>query len=163
MKYTPEIVKEIAKYIEQGATQKDACTLAGISDCTSHEWKNDPKKPEFSETLKSAEARCKQRHIMNVQRAGFGVKDKDGNWVRPPVWQASSWYLERRYREEYALRHELVGADGETPQFIIEVVDPKDKKLLKEGEENKGEVTEGEIIDCESTTGESRTEEGDTT
>ena len=51
-KYTPEIIKQIAGYIADGYTQKDAARNVGITTSTFHEWMN--KYDEFSRAIKNA-------------------------------------------------------------------------------------------------------------
>ena len=91
-KYTPEIVEEICGYIESGLNQKDAATLAGISTSTFHEWDN--KHSEFSEALRISKIKNKAFHINKISTA--------------TSWQASTWYLERVYPEEFATKKEEV-------------------------------------------------------
>lgn len=96
-KYSKEITEEICKYIEAGNTQHDAATLVDISDETFHQWKNN--RPEFAEALKKATTKSKNRNIQIIQRAAI------------TTWQAAAWWLERRFRDEYALKqfHDLSG------------------------------------------------------
>jgi len=89
-KYCKEIVEEICGYIESGLTQKDSCILAGIHVDTFHTWRKD--KPEFSEAVEAARVKNKQYHIDKIAKA--------------KTWQASAWYLERVYREEFGIKKE---------------------------------------------------------
>ena len=116
-KYTPEIVEEICKYIADGLYQKDACAMAGIGVSTYHDWIN--AHPEFSEALKVAEAKAKSRLkavILEAAEAG--------------TWQAAAWMLERRWKEQYSIRNEVTGADGEgisiAPISWIKTADDKE-------------------------------------
>lgn len=93
MKFSPEIIKEICTAIREGSSQKDAATLAGISEETFHQWKRN--KPEFSEPLLKAELECKNRNIKIIQKAAI------------TTWQAGAWWLERRYFMEYGLKHQM--------------------------------------------------------
>ena len=92
MKYGKQITEEICKYLEQGMSQKDSCDLASIHVDTFHEWM---KKPAFSEAIKKAELKCKQRNIGLIQRAAI------------TTWQAAAWWLERRCSDEFALKTKL--------------------------------------------------------
>ena len=91
-KYTPEIIVEICGYIESGLNQKDAAILAGISTSTFHEWDN--KHSEFSEALKVSKVKNKEFHLKKISSA--------------KTWQASAWYLERIYKDEYQIKKEEV-------------------------------------------------------
>lgn len=110
MKYSQEIIDEICKYLKAGNNQHDSAVLAGISDETFHVWRRE--KPEFSEALKKAEYECKARNIAFIQKAA------------EKSWQASAWYLERKYNDEFALKqiNEVNGGKDEQgnirPVFI---------------------------------------------
>lgn len=116
MKYSKEKTAEICKYIEEGNTQKDACTLSGISTSVFHNWKND--KVEFMEAIKVAEAKAKEAMIAIVRKAAI------------KSWAAAAWWLERRHKEEYALRTEMTGKDGKDLD-LIKVSIPKDLNGIK--------------------------------
>ncbi len=92
MKYSSEKTEEICKHLETGLRREDAWAFAGISEATFYEWL---KKPEFSESIKKAELKNKQRNIVIIQNAA------------KKTWQASAWWLERKYPEEFALKQRL--------------------------------------------------------
>lgn len=94
MKYTPEIRDEFATLLSQGMGRVDACSLADICYDTFLEWLRN--KPEFAESIKKAEAKCKQRNIALIQKAAL------------TTWQAAAWWLERKYKDEFALRMQNV-------------------------------------------------------
>jgi hypothetical protein len=98
MKYGEEITEEIAELIAQGNNRTDSCLLAGIHYDTFCVWM---KKPEFSDAIKKAEATFKRVNITFIQAAAL------------KSWQAAAWLLERRYRDEYALRIEDHGKSKE--------------------------------------------------
>lgn len=103
MKYGKEIIIEIANHIKEGATNKDAAILSGISEKTLYNWIE--KYSNFSQTLQKAEAEAKQKMINTVRRAASGYKDGDKKIY--PVWQAAAWWLERKHKEEYSLKQEV--------------------------------------------------------
>jgi len=90
MKYSPEIVDEICHHIELGVSNKDACQLADISEETLYKWIKE--KPEFSERIKKAVSKRKQRLTALILKAG------------EKTWQAAAWYLERVHNKEFAKR-----------------------------------------------------------
>lgn len=92
MKYSSEKTEEICKHLETGLRREDAWEFVGISEATFYEWL---KKPEFSESIKKAELKNKQRNIVIIQNAA------------KKTWQASAWWLERRFPEEFALKQRL--------------------------------------------------------
>ena len=91
MKYSSEIVKEIANYIRAGNSQHDSAILAGINPDTFYSWLKD--KSDFSDSIKKAEQVCKSRNIAFIQKAA------------EITWQAAAWWLERKYKDEFALKN----------------------------------------------------------
>lgn len=106
-KYGPEIVKEICSHIANGLTAVDACILSNISEETFYKWKRN--KIEFIEAIKKAEMAFKETHIKNVAKAS------------KKSWQASSWILERKFQNEFAMKqkHEHTGKDGKELEIKI--------------------------------------------
>ena len=92
MKYTPEIRKEIEENLKIGMNRTDTADIVGICYDTFCEWM---KKSEFSDIVKKAEAHCKKRCISIIQAKAIDT------------WQAAAWWLERKHRDEFALRTEL--------------------------------------------------------
>lgn len=76
--------------IQIGNFYNESAILSGICEDTFYTWKKDKNKPEFSEALKKANARCEQFHIKNIRDAS----EKN--------WQASAWMLERKYKERWS-------------------------------------------------------------
>ena len=97
MKYGPEMTQEIVQHIKDGRTQRDAATLAGISEGRFYEWM---KKEEFSEAVKKAQATFKKEMEVHIKKAAINT------------WQAAAWMLERRFKNDYALRQEVTGESG---------------------------------------------------
>lgn len=91
-KATPATIKIILDAIADGLTQRDASTLAGISEDTLSLWKRD--NSDFSEQIRQKEIECKRKHIKNIERAS------------EKSWQASAWWLERKYKAEFSQRIE---------------------------------------------------------
>jgi hypothetical protein len=113
LKYSLKLTEEICNYIEAGNSQVDSAALSDISEKTFYEWMKT--KSKFRESIKKAEYKCKQRNIAVIQRAAVGrkgkrtIKDKEGNVIREeeydldkPNWFAAAWWLERKFKEEFA-------------------------------------------------------------
>lgn len=115
MKYGKQLTEDICRELELGMSREDVCTMKSINQDTFYDWMK--KKSEFSESIKRAEMRCKERCIKIVQKAALGT------------WQAASWWLERKYRNEFSLRTELTGPGGKALAAIPVVVDKQDTKL----------------------------------
>lgn len=94
MKLTKQVKQKVKECLELGMNYKDTCAVAGISFETFNTWRK--KKPEFSELVTSAEAKCAETALKSV-RVGQ-IKD----------WRAGAWWLERRRPEEYREKKELI-------------------------------------------------------
>lgn len=107
MKYSQEKTQEICKRLSVGLNREDAATLSDISKETFYQWL---KKPDFSDAIKKAELKCKERNVTIIQKAGI------------TTWQAAAWWLERKHHNEFALKNIMAheGKDGEP--IIIKVV-----------------------------------------
>lgn len=133
MKYSKELIEEIASHIEAGNSRADACTLSNITFETFNQWMNGkiPKQilddckdhieykrraTEFSESIKKAEAKNKARLLSTIQLASI------------KQWQAGAWILERKYSDEWGQKIKLdVGG-----QMDIKRATETQKKLVKE-------------------------------
>lgn len=113
MKYSKGLTKEICDNLRLGHTIEDACVLSGISKDTFYRWLK--KKSDFSDAIKKAEIECKRAHIANIRRAAMGIRvlidpkdpEKGYKFTKDPIWQASAWWLERRYKEEFSTKQEV--------------------------------------------------------
>ena len=112
------------KYIEGGATNKEAALLAGITEETFYQWKRT--KPEFSESLKKAEVKRKIRLTALIIDAA------------KKTWQAAAWYLERVYHDEFA-KKEIREHEGKV-SAIAKLVE----RFKKEKDESTGSRKETE-------------------
>lgn len=111
-KATPRTVEIILDAISCGLTQRDASTLAGISEDTLSLWKRQDS--DFSEQMRQKEIEYKSSLITSIKKAG------------EKSWQANAWLLERKYKEEFALKSTLEVNSSEKIQFLTENI----KKIL---------------------------------
>ena len=98
MKYTKALIKEICDHVKAGRTQKDASLLSGIDRTTFYRWKQE--KQDFRDAIEKAHSKFKKKMEVRIEKAS--VK----------TWTAAAWILERRYKKDYALRHEVTGKDA---------------------------------------------------
>lgn len=75
MKYSPEIVDKIIKYLKQGTSITTTCDLVKISVETFYDWKKN--KPEFSERVKAATAIPDQKVENAFFKSALGFKYKE--------------------------------------------------------------------------------------
>jgi hypothetical protein len=104
---TPDKKKEILAILTVGSTRNTAADYVGVGRSTLSETIGRDK--EFHEQIKRAEAQGKLRHEKKIAEAD--------------AWQASAWHLERKYPEEYALKHKLehTSPDGSmTPRELTD-------------------------------------------
>ena len=84
----------IAYYLVIGLDINDACKL---SDCSNEMFKRLRLDPDFEELVQKSFSQNELNHITNISNAG----DKG-------FWQASAWYLERRFPEKYGRKDTVV-------------------------------------------------------
>lgn len=93
-KLTPEIADEAIRLVKGGASNADVIAWLGVAESTFYAWIRDPKnkaQQKLSQGLKKADTERKLWHLQRIHKAA-----DSGHW------QASAWYLERRYPEEFA-------------------------------------------------------------
>lgn len=92
-KLTKEAVREAVKLVSSGASNKDVCAYIGVNETTFYRWLKDPKtdnQRQLCQSLKKAETERKLWHVRQIMQAAADGK-----------WQASAWFLERKYPDEY--------------------------------------------------------------
>ena len=109
----------IAHYLKKGITLKDACTLVGVSKMEMGEMRSDV---EFDDFVKRCETECEIEHIDNISTAGSMGS-----------WQASAWYLERRFPEKYGkkdiVKHEYEVKFMTFQNVILKVINEVEPNL----------------------------------
>lgn len=108
MKYCKEFTHQITQHLRHGASRDDTVLVLGINQDTFYEWM---KKPEFSEAIKKAEARCKLRNIKLIHRAAA------------KTWQAAAWWLERKFKDEFAAKVKGWEDTAPAPELSKKAVD----------------------------------------
>ncbi|CAB4150426.1 hypothetical protein UFOVP569_29 [uncultured Caudovirales phage] len=106
-KYNIERVQKIMNALSAGNTRRDSCAYAGISEDTFASWLKD--KPDFSDSIEKAEADAAVRNVSIIAKA-----------AQEGTWQAAAWWLERRRKQDWAIRHELTGPDAGPLKIIVE-------------------------------------------
>ncbi len=103
MKYTPELVEQLIKYIEAGNYIETACNAVGISKQTFYRWQDE--KSDFCDAIKKAESKAITRNLILIQNAA------------KKSWQAAAWFLERRYFDLFG-RKEKIGGIEDSPLIV---------------------------------------------
>lgn len=88
-KRNPIIVEKLLNGFRMGLNDKDACTIAGISQVTLISWKKDI---DFLEKIEKAKTENKAGLIQLILKAA------------KKNWTAAAWFLERKYPEEFGKR-----------------------------------------------------------
>jgi len=124
--YTDELKNGIAKYIENGVSDRDACELIGLGKTTFYLWQSDdPKNPlspeqkaDFTDTIKKAKAKRKLYLVNKIMVAA------------EKTWQAAAWYLERVYPEEFAehKKVEMIDAEKEFKRIMSAIKEAHNEK-----------------------------------
>jgi hypothetical protein len=124
LQLTPEIQEKICTAISKGTPQQDAALSAGISPRTLRYWKRQGKRENgemyiaFFAAIKKAEAECVVLNVQIIHKAATGydveitktTTDDKGTKIETTErhdfdWCAAAWMLERRYPEQFALKH----------------------------------------------------------
>jgi hypothetical protein len=99
---TPEILSQLKMAFAIGCTDEEACTFAKVPTSTFYDYQR--RHPDFSEEKE----RLKREPILKakntVVKSLSDVKD-------------AQWYLERKVKDEFSLRQEVTGKDGEKIQL----------------------------------------------
>ena len=93
--YLPSVARKICRFVERGCTGQVAASVAGIPASTFDQWQDDY--PEFSWSIKRAEAKCQALLLSAINRAA-----SEGQW------RAAAWLLEHRWPEEFGKRGQYV-------------------------------------------------------
>jgi len=80
--------KEILAILTIGGSRNDAADYVGVGKSTLHD--TIARDADFAEQIKKAEAAGKIRHMRKIDKAS--------------QWQASAWFLERKYPAEFGNR-----------------------------------------------------------
>ncbi len=108
---TPENIAKLEIAFSNGASDLEACFIAGISKSTFYDYCKE--NPSFSDRKEALKEMPKYRARVNIVEA-INSGDK----------QQSNWYLERKAKSEFAQRTEQTGADG-TP-IVVNLINYKD-------------------------------------
>lgn len=113
---TPEKETEVIGILKAGCSRNDAADAIGVSRSTLHE--HIDRSEDFAERVKKAEYQGKRKHIDRIANAD--------------AWQASAWFLERKYYSEFGNKQKLehTGENGGAIQNAVsfEVVGRAAKK-----------------------------------
>lgn len=96
---TEDVIRKLEEVFLIGGTDKEACLVANISMATLYKYCQDH--PEFSERKEALKDTPKYQARRNVANA---IQSADTN--------ISTWYLERKAKNEFSQRTEQTGAEG---------------------------------------------------
>lgn len=108
-KYSDSIVREFERAFRIGMTDQRACEYIGVNPDTYYDWIK--KKKGFSERVDRAKLYLRIKATQVVVHSI--VKDQNVASAR--------WWLERKYREEFSPKNEVVEANQPPP--IVKIID----------------------------------------
>jgi len=123
-KLDDEMIEKLCQHIRAGNSYEGSAKACGIQKSTFFRWRRnglDDIAAGNTDTLPArlytatdiATGEWEASQIAVITRAGQGMRDKNGEWIERPQWQASAWQLERRRPETYGRqRVEITGRDG---------------------------------------------------
>ena len=100
-KMTPETVSKLEEAFMWGCSDVEACLYADISKQTLYDYQT--KHPEYVDRKQSLKENLKLQARRNLSNSISIERDTDN----------SKWYLERKVKDEFSLRQETTGKDGE--------------------------------------------------
>ena len=117
MKYDKEHTEIIINQLNEGNGRVAACKAAKITYHTFLSWMEDPKKIQFLQSVKKAEAEGEDRIKDLAQRAILSKFSQQ--------WQSAAWWLERRHPDQFKNKTEnnVNLATNEIPKITIEFRD----------------------------------------
>lgn len=104
-KFTQETLSKLEEAFLMGCSDKEACLIAGITQQTLIEWKKD--KPEFTERIEL----LRQNPIALARQSVIKHMARDG--------KLALGLLERVKKDEFSLRHEISGNNGNPIEIRI--------------------------------------------
>lgn len=116
--FAPRVLRELEDAFLDGMNNREACFIADISERAFYEvLQNNPELAQRFDLLKE------NLKVQSKKVIAKAIKNDDK--------QQANWYLERKSKDEFSLRNELTGADGEKLQpvlvkFLNEEKDGKD-------------------------------------
>lgn len=113
-----ELMTKLLDAIKDGLSHAKACDLVGISPASLSAWQQ---VPEISERIKKAMAEGELYHLQRIKKGVSG-------------WQSSAWFLERRYKSEWAALKETKQEEKEI-KVTFEDFDSSKKKEEVSGDE----------------------------
>lgn len=108
---TDEVIQKLEEAFLNGASDRQACFLANIADGTLYNYIKENK--EFGE-----------RKELLKQQTTYLAKMVVNSAIKANDKEISKWYLERKNKDEFSLRNELTGANGD--QLKIEIINYAD-------------------------------------
>lgn len=101
LKLTRKLIDEAESLVKAGNYYSTVFQYLGIAETTWYRWLDEGKtessglKKEFRERIKSAESHGEIRNVQIIQKAAS------------KSWQASAWYLERKFPERWGRKDRL--------------------------------------------------------
>ena len=108
------VVQKLIEAFKLDCTVDEACAYAKISKTTYYEYLD--KNPEFAEEIDAA-----REYLILLSRQTVASSIKKGDTTD------AKWYLERKRKGEFSLRHEMTGKDGDSLVVPLTLL-PNDKK-----------------------------------
>lgn len=124
---TTECIAKLEVAFLTGASDKEACFIAGIGASTLYDYCRD--NPDFSERKESLKDMVKYQARANIAKSiNNGSED------------LSKWYLERKVKDEFSLRNELTGKDGKDLVSVNQEIKEKSDLAINEFLNDKGNI-----------------------
>jgi len=130
---TDDTIKKLEEVFALGGSDSEACFYANISKQTLYNYQKEH--PEFVDRKEA----LKEKPILKARQTVVKALDDPKD---------AQWFLERKRKEEFSLRQEVTGADGELLEPIkIEIVNgnKSDNSVSEELEQQKEDSGESGV------------------
>lgn len=122
------LTKDLCDALMAGNTIRNSCALAGITEATYYRYMQEAGRAEegsplseFCKSVKKALADAEHRNVLVIQTAA------------KTHWQASAWFLERRYPQEWGRNDKMRLASDEEAPLVVGTVSLFEKSISENG------------------------------
>lgn len=114
---TPETIAKLEEAFLNGASDKEACFIAGIGVSTLYKYQEE--NPEYVERKDGLKNMLKYQARVNVAKS-----------LNEGELDTSLWFLEKKAKDEFSARNEITGADGKAVTVIALPSELTDKNAI---------------------------------
>lgn len=131
---TKEVLRDLRMAFLMGCSDNEAVAFAGISRAVFYDYK--AKTPEFSDYVDL----WKEEPVLKAKATLFKSLDNP---------DTAQWYLERKKREEFAMRKELTGPDGGNIGLTLDRLETDYGNVAAKAGDELGQALTGQVVEAD--------------